>query len=108
MAARLGAERAGLLFVWFQFGALVPAVAVLFLLGEERQWPLYLFLALVVLSRVGLWGFDLVEVQLMQTRVAPSEAGIVNAAEVRSFSPPCVTLSLRGLFSLCSTARTVC
>jgi predicted acylesterase/phospholipase RssA len=30
---------------------------------------------------MGLWGFDLVEVGLMQSRVAASRAGAVNAAE---------------------------
>jgi iron-regulated transporter 1 len=72
-------------FVWVQFGFLVPAVVVLFLFPSS-DWSVYVFLVLVVLSRVGLWGFDLVEVQLMQTTVLQSESGSINASEYSLYS----------------------
>ncbi len=84
VAEKLGIERAGMLFVWFQFSMLVPAVV--FLIFFSGDWVVYVFLLLVVLSRVGLWGFDLVEIQLMQTRVEQSQAGLINSAEHSTYS----------------------
>jgi solute carrier family 40 (iron-regulated transporter), member 1 len=41
----------------------------------------YAFLVLVVCSRVFLWTFDLVEVQMLQENIPESDRGTVNAVE---------------------------
>jgi iron-regulated transporter 1 len=56
---------------------------VFFFLAEMQslQVGFYLFLLGIVLSRVGLWGYDLVEVQLMQILVEPHQRGLINGTE---------------------------
>jgi hypothetical protein len=41
----------------------------------------WVFLTCLVVSRVGLWGFDLVERQIMQENVAASDRGVINGVE---------------------------
>ena len=78
---RVETVRAGVVFSWFQWGFLVPAVAAAFLPVYGFRWGVYVFMGMVILSRMGLWGFDLVEVNIMQTCVDPIEAGKINAVE---------------------------
>lgn len=61
---RLGTVRAGVVFIWFQTVTLFPAVALSFSPGYfPMAGALYGFMAMIIVSRMGLWGFDLVEVQ---------------------------------------------
>lgn len=51
---------------------------------DEYNLPrvfLYLFMACVVVSRIGLWSFDLVHLQIMQLGVVEADRGAVNSIE---------------------------
>ena len=45
------------------------------------QVCLYAFVFCVVISRVGLWTFDLAETQIMQLGISEDERGVVNTSE---------------------------
>ena len=78
---RLGLVRTGSLLLVCQCACLGLVVAAFALPGLSRA----LFLALVFVglcsSRYGLWGFDLVETQLLQEGVAEAVVGVVNGAQ---------------------------
>ena len=78
---KVGTVRAGVIFSWFQWGFLVPATGAAFLPLFGFRWGVYVFMGMVILSRMGLWGFDLAEVNIMQTCVDASESGKINAVE---------------------------
>jgi len=76
-----GIFKAGVFFAWFQWLFLVPATIASFLPLYGHHWGVYLFMGMVIISRMGLWGFDLAEVSIMQTWVDEKEAGTINAVE---------------------------
>eukprot|EP00698_Gefionella_okellyi_P025507 TRINITY_DN9372_c0_g1_i1.p1 TRINITY_DN9372_c0_g1~~TRINITY_DN9372_c0_g1_i1.p1 ORF type:complete len:289 (-),score=55.38 TRINITY_DN9372_c0_g1_i1:151-1017(-) len=73
---RFGAPRSGVAAAIFQMLMLVPA-ALCFMFSA----PVPVFLAFLVLSRVGLWSYDVCQVQVMQEGVAGSDVSTVNAIE---------------------------
>jgi iron-regulated transporter 1 len=92
-------ERAGLYSIWFQQVSLVLGLVAFFLpelpLSLPRvlvQGSVWLFLGCLILSRVGLWSFDLAERQIMQDYVPEEKRGIINSVE----------FSLTNVFSLLS------
>eukprot|EP00007_Cunea_sp_BSH-02190019_P003776 CAMPEP_0174238264 /NCGR_PEP_ID=MMETSP0417-20130205/10713_1 /TAXON_ID=242541 /ORGANISM="Mayorella sp, Strain BSH-02190019" /LENGTH=671 /DNA_ID=CAMNT_0015317083 /DNA_START=130 /DNA_END=2145 /DNA_ORIENTATION=+ len=80
LVRRLGVMNTGQLFLSWQAFCLVPAVAAFFFIPHQTL-NLSIFLGGVVLSRCGLWGFDLAEVQIMQTLIDPSVLGLLNGTE---------------------------
>jgi iron-regulated transporter 1 len=96
---KVGIVRAGVIFSWFQWGFLVPATIAVFLPNFGYVWGLYVFMAMVILSRMGLWGFDLVEVHIMQTGVRSSEAGAINSVEYSATQLGSLLPYLVGIFS---------
>ena len=78
----LGNVRAGLVFLILQLLFLLGSVAAFFFSENYSSFgALYVFLAGIVLSRVGLWGYDLVEVQLLQLLVEEGQRGLINGTE---------------------------
>ena len=76
---RLGMVRAGWWTLALQLGMLVPAVFTFAAPGSTAA--VYLFLVFLCASRMGLWGFDLCEVQIMQEGVEEEARGAVNGVE---------------------------
>ncbi|KAG2382002.1 hypothetical protein C9374_005794 [Naegleria lovaniensis] len=76
--------KGGLISIYLQFWCLVVGVA--FFIGfhfftEKLSFAVYLFLICVVFSRLGLYSFDLAEIQIMQQLVDQADSGIINATE---------------------------
>ena len=82
MRRRLGTAGAGRAGVLLQLGALVPCVASLLFAGGSGRWQVELLPLVcgVVVSRVGLWLFDLSVSQLFQESVSAADRGAVGAA----------------------------
>ncbi|KAK9817604.1 hypothetical protein WJX74_011025 [Apatococcus lobatus] len=85
MSSRLGLDRSGLIGVWAQLAVLFVTVMPAF---GPASWPLHaglgrarLLLAGLVLSRWGLWSFDLAVTQMMQERIACSQLGAVSGVQ---------------------------
>eukprot|EP01095_Lingulamoeba_sp_RSL-Kostka_P007702 TRINITY_DN2483_c0_g1_i1.p1 TRINITY_DN2483_c0_g1~~TRINITY_DN2483_c0_g1_i1.p1 ORF type:complete len:706 (+),score=195.04 TRINITY_DN2483_c0_g1_i1:29-2146(+) len=72
----------GLICSWSQWSVLVIAVAT-FIGGIllDTNLLLYGFLLCITMSRFPLWGFDLVERQIMQSNIKKEERGTVNSVE---------------------------
>lgn len=84
--------RGGLYSVWFQLICLLIGTGLLgvyYFLGNSKDGRCELFCMIcvvvfmisIVVSRFGLYAFDLAEIQLMQTCVSSQERGTVNATE---------------------------
>ena len=74
---RIGAPAAGIAGVLLQLLMLVPAVICFVVPGTSVTW----FLLFIVLSRMGLWAYDIAEVQIMQEGVPRQLIGAVNSTE---------------------------
>ena len=96
----IGMEWTGLYSIWFQQGWLVlgllcfflpllPIASIPELVMKGAVWG---FLGCLIMSRVGLWSFDLAERQIMQEFVPEEKRGIINSVE----------FSLTNVFSLLS------
>jgi len=96
---KFGVVNAGIIFSWIQWAFLVPSCIAAFLPSQGYNWGIYLFMAMVILSRMGLWGFDLVEVNIMQTRVLKTEAGKINAVEYSATQFASLIPYICGIFS---------
>mmetsp|Transcript_112796 Transcript_112796/g.364145 ORF Transcript_112796/g.364145 Transcript_112796/m.364145 type:complete len:453 (+) Transcript_112796:229-1587(+) len=83
MMRQRGAARAGLLLQRGQLAALLAAGAAFCKMGGAREAPVMeaTFMGALALSRVGLWGFDLCERQLVQTAAEPSTAVLLFSFE---------------------------
>lgn len=69
---------ASIAFIWTEAGGLILAL-IMFLLNAQATN--YLFLVFVLLSRVGLYGFCIGEVQIAQLGIRPEQRGAVNSIE---------------------------
>jgi iron-regulated transporter 1 len=104
---RFGVERTGLYSIWAQQSCLILILFwfffphMVYLLNNFSycfssfsgfisifydhhiggDWNVWLFLLFVVLSRIGLWSFDLSERQIMQEYVPEDVRGVVNSVE---------------------------
>lgn len=92
-------ESTGLYSIWFQQLWLVLGLVCFFVPSLPLSLPSLIiqggvwgFLACLILSRVGLWTFDLAERQIMQEWVPEEKRGIINSVEY----------SLTNVFSLLS------
>ena len=79
-----GMDRVGFIGIWAQLGCLAVAVVPTFLpiawAWHAGVWHARLLLAGVVLSRWGLWTFDLAITQMLQERVASSQLGALTCS----------------------------
>jgi iron-regulated transporter 1 len=86
--------KSALIMLWWQILSLIPLVTGFMLfsnrfqeLGDDRaDSPVFLpFMSMIFISlcssRLGLWGFDLAQTQLMQETVDVSEAGRINGSQ---------------------------
>lgn len=82
LIGRFGTLKAGALSLTFQ-ALLLSGAVLLYLIGPmEKQVTLFFFLALVILSRLGQWAYDMVVAQILQTAVQPSKANLVSTTEM--------------------------
>ncbi|KAK5105181.1 hypothetical protein LTS08_001455 [Lithohypha guttulata] len=95
---RVGAVRAGMWSLCWQFVCLTPGV-LMFWIGPESSpvFSTYFFIVCVILSRIGLWSFDLTAQLLVQNSIGASQRGTFSATEA----------SLQNFFELCTFAMTV-
>ncbi|KAK4339748.1 hypothetical protein RND71_041210 [Anisodus tanguticus] len=86
-----GAGAAGLVFqasllttagLVFQASLLTTAVAVYWSGSLSQQTPVFFFLALVVLSRLGHMSYDVIGQQILQTGIPASKASLIGTTEV--------------------------
>ncbi|PYH43799.1 putative iron-regulated transporter [Aspergillus saccharolyticus JOP 1030-1] len=94
---RVGAIRAGLWFLNWQFSCLVTAVAAFAFLDNASQVVAVSLIVGVALSRIGLWGFDLSVQFLVQEGVNEESRARFSATE----------MALQNIFELLSFATTI-
>lgn len=96
--SRIGAVRAGIWFLSWQAMWLSSAVGLLWVGSEWSSQPsLPVFILGVILSRFGLWSFDLCAQLIIQESVLPAFRGSFSAVEA----------SLQNFFEICAFATTV-
>lgn len=79
---RIGLVRTGMWFIWSEVICLAPVVASFYLFaGEGVALNIALFFGGITFSRIGLWGFDLAEMQLVQEQVSNEQAGLINGLQ---------------------------
>ena len=95
---RIGAVRAGIWSLAWQFLCLTPGIVPFWLdMKASASFSTYLFITSVILSRIGLWSFDLTAQLLVQNSVDASQCGSFSATES----------SLQNFFELCTFATTI-
>lgn len=78
----LGVETAGLRYIWFMWLCILPCTLAAFYASINANF-LWIIIVSVIVSRFGLWGFDLCVTQLLQERIEPLEKiGEVNGVQV--------------------------
>ncbi|KAJ3157637.1 hypothetical protein HDU89_000013 [Geranomyces variabilis] len=95
MVRKIGLIRAGLWAVWSQAACIVP-VAASFWVSDRKGAAVMLFGG-TILSRFGLWAFDLAQMQMMQESVDPAESGVINGQQA----------SMQNTFDLLASAATI-
>lgn len=96
--SRIGPVRAGIWFLSWQVISLSPAVFLLWtgFVGLGRA-SLPFFIIAVILSRLGLWSFDLCAQLIIQESTLPSQRGSFSSVEA----------ALQNFFELCAFAMTI-
>lgn len=95
---RVGPVRAGIWSLCWQFLTLTPGVATFWILPSiSSTTKTFVFIASVILSRIGLWSFDLTAQLLVQNSIDASHRGSFSATES----------SLQNFFELCTFAMTI-
>jgi iron-regulated transporter 1 len=74
-ASYIGNLRAGLHFIWLQALSLIFVVVAFYIPQSEINRTL--IIAGISLSRLGLWGFDLSQTQIMQEQVSSDRIGTI-------------------------------
>ncbi len=92
----IGLERSGLWAIWSQVLCLIPLILTFFV-TLPSPWHGILFFTSLSASRLGLWSFDLVQQQIMQDQVSPSDRGTISGCET----------SLKNVFELGSWAVSI-
>jgi iron-regulated transporter 1 len=96
--SRIGPVRAGIWFLSWQAITLSPAVYVLWTgFVGIGQASLPFFIIALILSRFGLWSFDLCAQLIIQESVLPSQRGLFSSVEA----------SLQNFFELCAFTMTI-
>lgn len=94
----LGAVRFGMWSLSWQCLCLSPGIATFWFNNSvSPTFTTYLFIASVILSRIGLWSFDLTAQLLIQNSTDASQRGSFSATES----------SLQNFFELCTFAMTI-
>lgn len=95
---RVGTVRAGIWSLSWQFLTLTPGVATFWIAPSiSPTTGTFLFIASVILSRIGLWSFDLTAQLLVQNSIDANHRGSFSATES----------SLQNFFELCTFAMTI-
>ncbi|XP_015062213.1 solute carrier family 40 member 3, chloroplastic [Solanum pennellii] len=82
MVKHLGILKAGAAGLVFHASLLTTAVAVYWSGCLSQQTPVFFFLALVVLSRLGHMSYDVIGQQILQTGIPASKANLIGTTEV--------------------------
>ncbi|PHT98714.1 Solute carrier family 40 member 3, chloroplastic [Capsicum chinense] len=82
MVKHFGILKAGAAGLVFQALLLTTAVAVYWSGSLSQQTPIFFFLALVVLSRLGHMSYDVIGQQILQTGIPASKANLIGTTEV--------------------------
>lgn len=82
LVRKLGILKAAAAGLIFQASVLTMALAVLCCNRCSQQAPLYFFLSLIVLSRLGHMSYDLVGTQILQTGIPLSKANLIGTTEI--------------------------
>ncbi|KAJ3005932.1 UNVERIFIED_CONTAM: hypothetical protein HDU68_004350 [Siphonaria sp. JEL0065] len=76
----IGLPKTGLISIWSQVLCLIP-VLVSFFISDNPSLQTFLFFAGITFSRVGLWSFDMSEMELLQKHVIGEDVGLFNGCE---------------------------
>ncbi|KAK6805098.1 hypothetical protein RDI58_002882 [Solanum bulbocastanum] len=82
MVKHLGILKAGAAGLVFHASLLTTAVAVYWSGCLSQKTPIFFFLALVVLSRLGHMSYDVIGQQILQTGIPASKANLIGTTEV--------------------------
>ncbi|KAL1306798.1 hypothetical protein AAFC00_005457 [Neodothiora populina] len=94
---RIGPVRSGIWFLNWQLIMVCLSVLSLWLTKLNQTWTIVLLLTGIILSRTGLWGFDLSTQLIIQDSVQADQRGAFSAIEA----------SVQSVFELLSFASTV-
>lgn len=98
LISKLGSIRAGIWSLSWQCMCLTPGVAVLWTESVvPTNFSAFILIASVILSRAGLWSFDLVAQLQVQNAIDVNQRGTFSATET----------SLQNFFELCAFAMTI-
>ena len=82
LVPRLGVMSSGLRYIWFMWTCILPCTFAAFYASSNANY-LWVIVVCVIISRFGLWGFDLCVAQMLQERIEPPEKiGEVNGTQV--------------------------
>ncbi|XP_027364088.1 solute carrier family 40 member 3, chloroplastic isoform X2 [Abrus precatorius] len=82
LVKQFGILKAGAVGLVFQALLLSMAVAVYLSGSISNQSPLFIFLSLIILSRLGHMSYDVVGAQILQTGIPSSKANLIGTTEV--------------------------
>ncbi|KMZ66125.1 Solute carrier family 40 member 3, chloroplastic [Zostera marina] len=82
LVKRLGVLKAGAAGLIFQSSLLIIAVVVLWGSSLSKKTPLFFFLFLIVMSRLGNMVYDVIGTQILQTGIPPSKANLIGTTEL--------------------------
>ncbi|EOA19378.1 hypothetical protein CARUB_v10000515mg [Capsella rubella] len=82
LVKRFGILKAGAVGLFFQASLLAVAVTVYCSSSLSHKSPLFFFLSMIVLSRLGHMSYGLVGAQILQTGIPSSKANLIGATEI--------------------------
>ncbi|KAH0850997.1 hypothetical protein HID58_095064 [Brassica napus] len=82
LVKRFGILKAGAVGLFFQASLLGVAVAVYWSSSLSQKSPLFFFLSMIVLSRLGHMSYGVVGAQILQTGIPSSKANLIGATEI--------------------------
>ncbi|KAK8967684.1 hypothetical protein KSP40_PGU003619 [Platanthera guangdongensis] len=82
LVEKLGSSQAGAAGLVFQGVLLSAALSVLCVGSVSGQKPLFFFLSLIILSRLGHMSYDVVGTQILQTGIPISKANLIGTTEI--------------------------
>uniref|UniRef100_A0A1J3JRQ5 Solute carrier family 40 member n=1 Tax=Noccaea caerulescens TaxID=107243 RepID=A0A1J3JRQ5_NOCCA len=82
LVKRFGILKAGAVGLFFQASLLGVAVAVYWCSSLSQKSPLFFFLFMIVLSRLGHMSYGVVGAQILQTGIPSSKANLIGATEI--------------------------
>ena len=88
--------RAGLVSIWLFFFSLLPCMLAFLVLGEDVASD-YSLIGCMILSRAGLWAFDLSLTQIMQEWTEEHHRGLLNGMQTASYQMFFVIMQALGM-----------